>query len=68
MGIISLKVEVFLYSLLDSKLLIFSKGGEKKKIHFLNNFAFVDPNLLSLEGPNNFKKCYFRLVFQSVNK
>lgn len=23
---------------------------------FLNNFAFVDPNVLSLEGPNDIKK------------
>ena len=54
--LISLKVEVFLYSLLVSKMLHFSK--KKKKASFLNHFAFVDPNLLSLEGPSH-KKVFF---------
>lgn len=64
---ICLEVEVFLYSLLVSKLQNFSK--EKKKMSFLYNFAFVDPNLLSLEGPNHEKKCVLLgVVFQSVNK
>lgn len=64
MGFISLKVEVFLYSLLVSKLRNFSK---KKTVSFLK-LCFVDPNLLSLEGPNYEKMCYFKVVFQSVNK
>lgn len=53
MRFISLEVEVFLYSLLVSKLLHFSEKRKKKKMSFLNNFAFVDPNLMSLEGPNH---------------
>lgn len=42
-----------MYSLLVSKPLNFleEEKKKKKKTSFLNNFAFVDPNLLSLEGP-----------------
>lgn len=55
MRFIDLKVEVcmFFFPCLVVNCLIYRGEEENKKTtSFLNGFAFVDPNLLSLEGPN----------------